>query len=160
MEKGEMLWAELEKSKDDSLRSYLCLALGLMNYQEASGKISAIAAENRGYPPLRMRAVTGLGLMGDANLVPLLIDLIENSDTLAVKASVAISLGRIGDARAVSPLLHVLGDKEENPMTRSYAAAASGLICDKDAKPWNSTVSINSNYRIPASTLASVMDML
>jgi hypothetical protein len=42
------------------------------------------------------------------------------------------------------------------PRARGFAAAALGIVADKEALPWNSKIAADLNYRAATETLTSV----
>jgi cellulose synthase operon protein C len=77
----------------------------------------------------RNEVLAALGRIG-AGLVPRLLELL-GSDTAMVRAHSAGVLGKVRDARAVSPLIAALADKNED--VRRKAARALGQLGDKRA---------------------------
>jgi ATP-dependent DNA helicase RecQ len=81
----------------------------------------------------RSRRVYRLGEMGSPSGVPELIVALEDLNG-NVRRLAASALGKIGDARAVLPLLALLA-QEEKPQVRQYAVKALGKIRDPRARP-------------------------
>jgi HEAT repeat protein len=97
----------------------------------------------------------GLGILGDKRVVDDLLDMLEGASGLASQASIASALGFIGDARSVDPLIAMLADGEKTAMARGFAAAALGIVADKETLPWNAKISVGINYRANTPTLSS-----
>ena len=98
-------------------------------------------------------AAIGLGLLGDKQLVPDLIDMLAEARGLSSQAAISSALGFIGDARSIGPLIDMLNDSEKTDLARAFAAVALGIVADKEELPWNSKISVNSNYRANTQTL-------
>jgi len=79
---------------------------------------------------LRRRAALAAGRIGDASLVPTLIDLMNDSET-EVRQMAAFALGLIGDRGAVERLVASLRDSEA--LVRARSAEALGRIGDPRA---------------------------
>jgi HEAT repeat protein len=79
------------------------------------------------------KAAQSLGKIGDSSVVPRLINEFQKrrNEYDAGSAYIADTLGRIGDSRAVLPLIAALGDNEG--CVRSRAALALGMIADNRA---------------------------
>ena len=81
----------------------------------------------------RSRRVYRLGEVGSPSGVPELIAALEDLNG-NVRRLAGSALGKIGDARAVLPLLALLA-KEQKPQVRQYAVKALGKIGDCRARP-------------------------
>jgi len=81
-------------------------------------------------PELRMAAANALGELGKTDVLPKLIDTLEDSDP-RVRARAARSLGRLEDARACEALIERLEDPSGN--VRREAAEALGRIGNRQA---------------------------
>jgi len=81
----------------------------------------------------RARCVFQLGEAGSPSSVPELITALEDPNG-NVRRLAASALGKIGDARAVTPLLTLLA-QEQKPQVRQYAVKALGKIGDPRARP-------------------------
>jgi len=78
-------------------------------------------------PGIRRRAALAAGRIGDASLVPALLDLM-NDPEIEVEKMAVFALGLVGDPAAVDRLVAALGDSE--PVVRGRAAEALGRIGD------------------------------
>jgi HEAT repeat protein len=83
-------------------------------------------------------AAIGLGLLGDKSIVPDLVIMLADAQGQAPQAAIASALGFIGDSRSVDPLLAFMEDKQKSDGARGFAAAALGIVADKEPLPWNS----------------------
>ncbi|MGA0098496.1 MAG: phage capsid protein [Steroidobacteraceae bacterium] len=73
------------------------------------------------------RAVDALGAMGTRTAIPRLLEMLEQNPKSV--ATVVRALGKIGDSRAVEPILSLLGRKEVDVLIE--AANAIGKLCDE-----------------------------
>jgi len=144
---------KLDKLRDDEARGYAAVSLGLMNAREAIEPIQRIVKESKYRPDLLKQAAIALGLLGDKDLVPDLITMLEESRSLATQASISSALGFIGDKRSIEPLVAMLHNKSLTERARGFAAVALGIVADKEPLPWNSRISVDLNYRASAETL-------
>ena len=117
--------------------------------------IQAIVTRSKYQPDLLKSAAIGLGLLGDKKVVPTLIEMLDGARGLASQAALASALGFIGDHRSVDPLIAMLEDDGKTALARGFAAAALGIVADKETLPWNAKVSVDINYRANTSTLTA-----
>jgi HEAT repeat protein len=145
----------LEKlGKDrDTTRGYVAVALGLIGVQKAVEPVSFVVKESKHRPELLKQAAIGLGLLGDKQAVPDLIEMLADTDTISTQAALASALGSIGDSRSIDPLVAMLENHELSAGARGFAAVALGIVADKEARPWNSKISVGLNYRASTETL-------
>lgn len=150
---GAVLRERLGEVADPEARGNLCIALGLLDERGAKEAIATLVENSKYQPALLQSAATGLGLMGDRDVALQLVGMLEKASGLAAQASIAGALGYIGDDRSVRPLLNLLGDQQKTALARAFAAAALGIVGDKDDLPWGSRFSVDVNYRANVATL-------
>ncbi|HIF40048.1 MAG TPA: HEAT repeat domain-containing protein [Planctomycetes bacterium] len=148
----------------DESRGYCAVALGLIEDRSAIAPIQEIIRESKYKPDLLKQAAIALGLLGDKELVPDLIGMLETATGLATQAAISTALGAIGDSRSIDPLVELLGNQSVTDSARGFAAAALGIVCDKEELPWNTKISANINYRANTVTLTGggtgILDLL
>jgi HEAT repeat protein len=147
------LLAKLDEVRDDEARGYVTLALGMTGAVEALEPIQDLVRASKYRPALLRQAAISLGLLGDKDIVPELIEMLERASSLSAQASIAHGLGAVGDARSIDPLIEMLGDPDVTPRARAFAAVALGIVSDKESEPWNAKLSIGVNYRANTTTL-------
>jgi HEAT repeat protein len=104
-------------------------------------------------PELLKQAATALGLLGDRKLVGELIEMLKSAKGLYSQAALASALGTISDARSLDLLTAMLESNAISDRARGCAAAALGIVCDKEVLSWNSKISVGINYRANTTTL-------
>jgi len=149
----------------DEAQGYCAVALGLMGDRTDIEGIQGIVRNSKYKPELLREAAIGLGLLGDKNLVPELIKMLEEANSLSAQAAISTALGAIGDSRSLDPLVAMLLNKQLTDTARGFSAAALGIVCDKENLPWNSKISTNINYRANTVTLTGeggtgILDLL
>lgn len=149
----EALQRLLTKTKEPVARGYVTLALGMLRINESQDIIKTIVEQSEYQPDLLKQAAIALGLLGDKNTVPQLIDMLRGAKSLATQASLASALGFIGDRRSVDPLVEMLEDPTLTETARGFAAVALGIVADKEPLPWNSKIAVDLNYRASLETL-------
>lgn len=143
----------LVKTQEPIARGYVALALGMLNIRESQEMIRNIVVGSQYKPDLLKQAAIALGLLGDKDTVDGLIQMLQDSDSLATQASLASALGFIGDRRSVDPLVEMLKNATLTETARGFAAVALGIVADKEPLPWNSKIGVDLNYRASLETL-------
>jgi HEAT repeat protein len=150
---AEPLVEKLGSLREDEARGFTALALGMIQAREARADVRALVEGATHRPVLLRESALALGLLGDRGTTEFLVGRLQTSRSLAAQAALAQALGRIGDRRAVDPLLALLADEEHAPLTRAFAAVALGLVTDADQLPWNTLYSVDVHYAGAPSTL-------
>jgi HEAT repeat protein len=160
-----LLLDKLEYFAEDETRGHAAVALGLMNYTQATDTIQHILEGSQFRPDLLKQTAIALGLLGDKDMVDRLVPMLSEAKSLSSQAAIASALGTIGDRRSIAGLIELLSDDSKTQTSRGFAAAALGIVCDKEPLPWNAKISTNINYRANTATLTSsektgVLDLL
>jgi HEAT repeat protein len=151
-----VLRRQLEEMSDREARGHVAIALGLVGDRASIARIQALVAKSKYHPELLRNAAISLGLLGDKEVVPQLVDMLRNSNSLSARAAVASALGMIGDRRSLEPLMAMAADREQSTdLARAFAAVALGMCGDKEILPWNAKLAADANYRANTSTLYS-----
>ncbi len=156
----QLLTRELAKSRDTGFQGYVCISLGLMEATDAMDQIKNVLKTSRSFPKLQQQAAIGLGLMGDKDVVALLSDTMEKTDSAFVLGSSAIALGLIGDRTAIEPMTKIAGNQQAKKIARALATVGLGIVGDKDALPRLSRVAEDNNYRAKVDFMAELLTIL
>jgi HEAT repeat protein len=159
-EKARMIFEEMIRARDKALKGYLCIGLGLMDYQPAADRIRKIVENEVVSYRLKLQAVISLGLLGDREVMEVLIASLATGETLSVTSSAAKALGLMNDAAAITPLKELLEDSSANALARAFAAVALGILGEKTDLPWNSVITEDINYRAKTKAIAEIIDIL
>jgi len=151
----EVLLEKLERTSDAEARGYVAVALGMIGARAAIAPIQALVKKSRYQTQLLEAGAIALGLLGDKQLVPELVGMLENAMSLSAQAAISTGLGHIGDARSIDPLLTMFQNEEQTALARAFACVALGIVADKEDLPWNSRISVDINYRANTPTLVS-----
>ena len=148
----------------DEARGYCCVALGLIGDPRPVEQIQQLIEESKYRPDLLKQAAIALGLLGDKQIVPTLVDMLGSAKGMATQAAIASALGQIGDRNSIEPLVDMLKSSSMTGSARGFAAVALGIVCDKEMLPWNTKIGRNINYRANSSTLTGagngILDIL
>ncbi|MFT7670295.1 MAG: HEAT repeat protein [Planctomycetota bacterium] len=161
---SEDLEEQLTRNADDGLRGSAAIALGLLRSAKSREAITALISKAEHRPILLRELATALILLGDHSALPQLIHGLRQAKSLADQSAHAFAIGRIGDQRAVQPLLEILRDEDLSETTQAFAAAALGVIANDSPLPWNANLAANLQYSVAPSSLAGggrgVLDLL
>jgi HEAT repeat protein len=160
----DLLIHNLDQVRDIEARGYTAIGLGLMDEQSAIPAIQDIVKKTKYQAELLKNAAIALGLLGDKQLVPDLVEMLKTSTGLSSQAAISSALGYIGDSRSVEPLVALMNNQEVSALARAFGAVALGIIADKEPFPWNSKIGVNSNYRANTPSLTDqkggILDIL
>lgn len=152
---------------DPELRAHAALALGLIG-EATQGVLRAVAAaiKDTRSDLLRTRATTAIGLLGGGRVedrervIAILLEQLRVARDVHVKGQIAITLARLGDGRAVEPLVTILETRGEQHLTRAVACAALGLLGDEERSPVLSEARRDSHYLSGSSVVFDLLDVL
>tara|TARA_B100001769_G_scaffold269025_1_gene258295 strand:- start:58 stop:939 length:882 start_codon:yes stop_codon:yes gene_type:complete len=121
--KNQMISAYDHSINDDPLvRAYLAIAMGATGDQfYAEDLVNGLEDESR---ESRLAAIQAVGMVRSELAVVQLIDVIDNSDYQDERLAATMSLGFIGDSRAIPKLNELLEDDEPNIRWDSAIALA------------------------------------
>ncbi len=140
----------LEEVRSEDLRGYFATALGLLGARDAAPRIRALLQESQRFPEVIRQASYALALLGDRSVQDLL--LARLAEPGGAVESIAVphlqALGRVGDRRALDPLLAMARDETGGlePTVRAEALRALGRIGDADVLPWWTRLEMSFNY--------------
>jgi len=153
----------LEGLGEDRHREHGAWALGLARTHEGLESLRALLPESDHRPDLLEAAALALGELKDPEVVPRLLEVYASCDCLLTHSAVARALGRVGDDRAVAPLIAMVSDRSKPSLERAYAALALGALGDRDARQWTWRLSTDLNYHASPETLfasgAGILDL-
>ncbi|MDP6407782.1 MAG: HEAT repeat domain-containing protein [Planctomycetota bacterium] len=150
-----VLLERLARTHDAGARGRVAIALGLLGAREAIGPLEEIVAEARYRPALLRDAATALALLGHKGVVSDLLEVMRESDSVAVQSAAVAAIAFTGDARAIDPLVELLEDPRRSDLARDFAAIALGAVCERDALPWTASFANHLNYAAATQALIS-----
>lgn len=144
-----------ERSAEERDPSYSSLALGFLRHGPALEHLRAeTKAVDHSYLRLA-RVATARALLGDVELVPELVAQLARAECDRAKIALCDTLGTVGDARAVEPLLAHLEDGFASDRRRAWAAFALGRLAEERELPWIALYSTRVNYLAAPPSLSS-----
>jgi HEAT repeat protein len=153
-----------ENEHDETLAGYLCIGLALLGDAASVPEITAVMERSQRRPFLLLQSAVALGRLGDRNATDRLLEMLDNSQSVAVLAAIANAIGQIGDRRAIEPLITRAKDDQITKLARAFVAAALGAVGDRRPLPWNLPLSKDCNYGAPVDTLSNgstgILDIL
>lgn len=150
-----------DKSEDKELRGYSAVALGLIGIPDTDVvKVIKDALKERSSEELRQQTAIALGLLQTPDTIPTLIQEIKDADSQNVLGQVVLALAKIGDARAIDPLIEILEDTQRPDLTRALATAGLGLIGDLEMIPSLARLSKDINYRASPDCVNEALSIL
>jgi HEAT repeat protein len=111
-------------------------------------------------PSFRVMTAMSLGLLGDTQAVPALVDQIAEAASLSALASASDSLGLIGDRSAVPALLTLAEDEQARSSARAFACVALGLLGEHGRLPFNAPLRAHNNYLAQLPSIAELLAIL
>ena len=146
---------------DRELRGYAAVALGHIGIATPT-VLEPVrrALRSRTAETLRRAAATALGMLRDHTAVPLLLEELHMARTQAAKGQSVVALARVGDERAIEPLVTLLRDEQEQALTRALACAGLGIVGDLEWLPSLSLLYEDINYRASGPMIAEVLSIL
>ena len=157
----ELVHVVSKRNTDPSLRGYACVSLGLVGDARREVKEALmLALSERADADLRSSAATGLGLLHDAGAVPWLLDELKKAKSFAVQQQLIMAIGKIGDRKALDPLVNILDDLSQPSQTRAMAAVGLGMVADPRELPALSRLAKDYNYRASVPDLDELLYIL
>ena len=148
--------AELEeRAAEERDPSYSSLALGFLRDAQ---ELERLRAEQRAvdHDYLRLaRVATARALLGDAELVPDLVTQLVTAGCERAKIALCDTLGTLGDARTIDPLIAELEDAHASDRRRAWAAFALGRLAEARELPWITLYTTRVNYLAAPPSLSS-----
>lgn len=113
--------------------------LGLLGAQEARGALETLLVESGARPDRLVPAAEALVLLGSSTAVDRVLGALDEARSQATREGPLTALGRIGDDRAVVPLLALLGRRSTPDVTLASALAALGNVSAPGDLPWQTS---------------------
>lgn len=159
--KAELKALVADKSEDKELRGYSAVALGLIGIPDPDVvKVIKDALRERSSEELRQQTAIALGLLQSPDTVPTLLKEMQEADSQNVLGQVVLALAKIGDSRAIQPLVDILNDTSRPDLTRALACAGLGLIGDLERIPSFARLSKDINYRASPDCVNEALSIL
>lgn len=131
---GRALLDQWEKTRSDSERSAIAVALGLVNYDPAREPLRRLL-DRPGSQTLKGHVCTALGLMEDRDALPLIQNLVKQKGDPELRKRAAIALGLLRDTQAVGMIQKIITESTASKAILGAATMALGFIGDRAALP-------------------------
>ena len=118
------------------------------------------ALRSRRSEHLRRSSATALGLLRDKGAVEILLEELQVARSQSMKGQVVVALAKVGDERAIKPLIALLKDGNESVLTRALACAGLGIVGDINWMPSLSRISQDINFRATGDAFREVLSIL
>ena len=151
-----------DRSSDREKAGYCALALGLIPARSNKAVLDAITdtLKRTTDEELKIRCATALGLLRDNTAVPMLVKEIDTAKNQSIKGQLGLAIAKIGDGRAVEPMVEIVRDPQGKYLSRAIMTAALGVIGDLEWIPSLNKISKNINYRALNDPLNEVLSIL
>jgi HEAT repeat protein len=146
--------------EDRELRGYSAIALGLIKSPNEEIRKTLREALTERSEEMRQQVATALGLLQDSGAVDTLMTALQEAESQNLKGQIVLALAKIGDARAVAPMVKLLKDTKEGDLTRALACAGLGVVGDLEWIPSLSRISKDINYRASVFYVNEVLSIL
>ncbi len=149
--------------RDPKLGSYAAIALGMIGGGGTErAKLLRKVFDRIERPDVQRGAVMALGLVGDRNDIPFLINVMKRTEDKWLgrftRGAAAIAVGLIGDGKSVQELQKLLRNPDAN--TRAFGVSALGYLADKDPSPRLPTLFAHNNFRVEFEAIKAIMGQL
>ncbi len=140
-------------SGSDLVRGYAALGLGLQGARDQGDEVQSALADSGRRPFLLEQLALSLALLESPQTLPRLIDHLADARSLDGRTAILSALGRVGDRRALAPLLATATRGSTVAQTRAQALAALGRVAEPTRFPWSAAFVPGANYGSPTETL-------
>ncbi len=150
-----------DSREDDELRGYAAIGLGhIGNNQKRVLVAIRKALRERRSEKLRRATASALGMLSDREAVKVLQEELLRARSQSAKGQVVVALAKVGDERAVAPLIKLLKNVREQDLTRALACAGLGIVGDLAWTPSLSMIGRDINYRASGDMINEVLSIL
>jgi len=153
-----MLREELEKEHPGFVNHGM-VALGMLDDPKAIEIVQRILKDKRD-PGVRVEAATALVLLRRGGAIADLVEALKASKSILTRGGIAIALGRVGDDKAVDPLMALFRDRHRDPEERAVALAALGRIGDDDRIPLLARLAFGLNPYVDSDAVAEALTII
>ncbi len=102
-----------------------------------------------------LSASLGLRLLGDASVVPPLLERLTSSEDAAERMAIIRTLVRLDALKSLDALVAIMNDEDAELGLRSVATWALGVLADSDTPDWSAAYANDLNYLCMTWTLSS-----
>jgi HEAT repeat protein len=145
-EAGVQVHRALERTMEGAPRAQMAIALGLLRFEPAREDLIKLMENSRFNPDVLQSASVALMMYDEPSVIPRLLEMLKKARSSSVRASASAALGRVGDSRAIEPLLELARNRLQPSAVRAFALVSLGQICESSPLPWRTPVSHATPY--------------
>lgn len=149
-----VLTQKFERTSDPRARGHIAIALGIMGTSSARKELREALVQSRFQAQMLWSSAVSLWLMEEPDLVGILVRTLREAGSGVTRAAAAAALGRVGDERAVEPLLELARDEGHPAMVRAFGVVGLGIVCDGTREAWRTPIARSLPYFAVTETLA------
>lgn len=149
----EDLRRALRRTHDPVARGHVVLALGMLGTREVGETLVGVLEDAKFQPQLLWNAAVGLHLVRAGDVTERLSDMMRDASANVTRAAIASAIGRVGDPRALDPLLELANDDSAPAAARAFAVVGIGTLAEDRALPWRVPMAHALPYFAPTQTL-------
>jgi len=143
----------LGRTHDPVARGHVVLALGMLGTRDAAETLSEVLDDARFQPQLLWNAAVGLHLIKDGDVTARLSRMMRDASANVTRAAIASAIGRVGDPRALDPLMELAEDDDAPAIARAFAVVGIGTLAEDRRLPWRVPLAHALPYFAPTQTL-------
>ena len=104
----KVLIQKFDRTADPRARGHIAIALGIMGTSSARKELQEALERSRFQAQMLWSSAVSLWLMEEPNLVDILVRTLSEAGSGVTRAAAAAALGRVGNERAVEPLVELV----------------------------------------------------
>ena len=151
----EALLRRYARLDDEAFRATAAVGLGLLACRDAREPLKKAFGEGEGDLSSILSAALGLRLLGDASVIPPLIERLASSEDAAERMAIIRALVQLDALESLDALVAIMNDKEAELGLRTVATWALGVLADSDTPDWSAVYANDLNYLCMTWTLSS-----
>jgi HEAT repeat protein len=133
-----------DEARGSSVRTH-AVALAILGDPCAAGAVREVLVSGRALYD-RLELAVAAARLDRGGVMPVLLADLDRHESISVRGSTALALGRIGDPRALGPLVRAARDEDGRFLHRALAVVAIGLLLDENDPPVLSRLSRDVNF--------------
>ncbi|BBM82465.1 HEAT repeat domain-containing protein [Candidatus Uabimicrobium amorphum] len=108
-----------DKNREDYVRAETCTSLGILGNPFTAKLLKKVFMDTQENEDVRLNAGLALGVIGDANVSPDLLEVVFNSQNPAIRQAAITTLGKFQYPAAITPITDVMNATEDIDLKRA-----------------------------------------